>query len=1343
MNTASWSYPLAGTLLLAALGMLARQAASGRWSAPEVVTCLLSVGFGTTLVLVSSVDAGANLFVVALDETEVASLRSSRPDLIRSGRRCHVIFVGAGTNTPEPNAADDCDAALRTPWRSATLPSAVERAVTLVESRAWMAKLFDALRFVKPIIVLTRATDRAGAENLRLQSLIERLAAQGIRIEIADPESSGSTATAAAMTITPRQSEISGNYSDNLSFTIEVTGAGVAPTDVACSLGGDCVPDAPCVGARCSCPAGTECSPFGRCATRCSPSAGCAPRDAGTSMLCLDGFCSSESWRPNVLAAQAWGGPSQTLLLKDFEGVSLPDNRWHALRCAALDADKHAIAIATVMVPKKLRTAFAVRGESQRFRLEAFPRDPATGVIEPVVPYHEAWKNRAALSLDSRFRVEVSSEKDFKNELAVVSSTTDVVVISDASKKFWTENCKALGEARRDGKVLVVSGLPAATACPEQRLPELATTDVVFSREPRVVIIPDHSRQGAILWPPPTPAAGTLKLEAAATPATLSDGEWIQQRLMETALEGRQGTQSILDASGRPLERTVERYLLPEREEIPPQQPGSKSMLSSSSVAKRLAPQTEFFQKVPEEPAAHRAGIQDVVVVFAYDGQQPQSGSDSLATLLAWGATVIVVPLESFYRPAIDESGCDGTCFDLLTWLKTSVAVAGKKAPTGRLVGTATTARRLLSWNGADFVPVGGLQQIVPIALEEASVAPVGDRLKNKIDSLIKPDRFRMEALSLDRFIDPRVLKGNAAPTLVAGALANGGVPLRFQVLKPDPTRGWYALLQLKDTAGVFPPLVVGGAQAAAKREFLTPMIALTYDPLEGRPELPANTTWRSDPEKALAIFGKPDGWGARRWEDLVVSASGLMLSGRQGMVTAMRYESELLLVSVRQRPVRLGSPPQLRLVSNGAACSTESGAALRLREYAPELSLGVFEAPPQTVNELCGDSLGCEAMFCPGTCDPNEPCDALAVAGLPARRTISSGAQGLRASEALVAAARYSGGGVSSQEHSMRESIRLPVVLLIAASLIALWTSVVLVRLFGRARRVSLSADKTKTDAWGLGAAVREIGEHLGKASSLEREGEFALRRTLAVGDPLRSIVKTDLLMSAVEQFAEMLIPRVTDRFRTQAKYLRIAANVGTSVTLPAFLSTKLRGAGRVCEGLAHVAWTGQTHVTFDAITGPDSVVTNGSFTSSPSEGFVQMFFLGEVSTGAVVRPRLELDDGESLVYVSDFLNEDLPALQREFARIEEEGGRVAVIHVYWEGELDLLESTVGSGGASAFRAGLSSEDLRAEQTELVARLERDFSELTGGVLSISVTSPNEELISAIINSPCLEVLR
>jgi hypothetical protein len=1348
----------AGSLLaLAALWTL-RAVVGPRQRASAYIELALSVPVLLALyglLFLSSVDAQQR--VVLILQPPVEERLSGLMELDAPGLLCAALLLtseamgeNAVQESQEDPFTDGCSLALESARLGGRIDDALSHASLLLERRPFWQKALDYLegRSLR-VVVLVRDPEswRQSQQRLDLRAHLKRLEAAGAQLLVATNRADQAPPWESQLQIALLSRRISREQRPELQFRLRLVGP--PPKDalaVSCVLGGDCLGGA-------SCPGGSACT-AGACVVPCNAPSCEAPRprfrfQALPAHVTPDPTPGGDAWLLSPSGSGPW-------TIDHFEPGELDHGReWIPLRCEVGTTQPHRV-IATATT--------AVFVDAAKVPVIS----PGRGHLAP-----QAGSEPSLSDVNKRHRLFLYVTESAE---PMGAEAARAMVFDDLSPEDWKSQCAVLKRSLETGVPTVVAGLSSQDICPGidlgVRHPSRLRS-VFFDRRPQLHVDFDRSRLGRFLSPPKNPGTPIVvaKLDASPSHDLLVK---LQIRLIREAVHLAWELHVLETWAETPSEDV----LAPRKEKLPTYEvftPDSRlreaellanrpdgdktgTMLATSSIPSRLAALP--LPKVGTN-GLRRAGIQDSIVLFAYVHDQCFVPADveRAAEYLSWGANLSVIPIRLDFQLRKPECPLGMTAQDsLLGTLKRIAGADGAKAgPLGEQL-----QRRIMIWTGERFQPLSaGLSNasVEAAAVTIDTITTTATGLARHWAELLKPDRYRMRVVGTGRWIDERVLDPGQSESEASPAVSRGGAPLRFEAL--EATSG--AARPLLQIAEGVSPQSPGWTVGLSTFSVAAPVLALGYSPLEGRKgDFRYPVHWRTDPGKRLSIEGQEDRFGPRR----LVDAVSLWTDVRPTVTHSPRIEA----VSYRDETIRLEVSQYLTPSKGEAAQSTAlvvgktglsagvkdcqgSPQRLRLAQILPDRSAFVFELPLGSRAELCGE-LSCRLTLCRAECagaNPPSDCEAadsfyVPAAKLPERRWADADVL-----EQLLALAHYSGGGLLNPAAPARSALRSRFLVALALSLATLWAMVVIARWL-RTKRVAetaaQAAQRLRLDE--VAATVREAGENLGHASPRPPAGPLATVRPMEAGDPLRNMVRSDFLAAAglLSDVEGGLLPRVVERIREEPRRIKVVVNVGTSMrvpTAPGSPAPKLLGAARVAAAVSQIAWSGHAEVTLEAV-GLGAPRIEGPHTVSPADQFVESFILdaARITGSPMLRAPLAADEGEAIVYVSDLLNESLPELSARIEDLQFDGSPVAVVHVYWPGEFEILESglDIGSGMLVA-RGGHTPETLKREHEGLVRELRAACGEARGGLLVVAADIGAGQIVNAVMESDLGALLR
>lgn len=1202
--------------------------------------------------------------------------------------------------------------------RASSFLAAMDAAFRRHEERGWLQQLLDSflLRSRRIVVVVTnRGFWEAQRQELRADDLARRAAALGVTIDVLERTSTAvpPSEQPAVLRIVPLQRVVASNRRwAHGSFRLELESAlfanDRAPTrlDVRCEIDPGLRADGSSL------------------TTRVPPDS--TQRGVATTEIDLAGFSPATEYGPG----------------------------FHLLRCrveAEVRAGTASAEASTFFLAGMHRTYF-VAGTAGRFHLpEAVPLpDPSPDERTALLhAWHRVPPGRWAQSVvfaDSDY----FSEDTFCEVLDTQRKkqiTPYLLVLHDVTDEALVRCASTLSAAIADGMNVLVAGAPReATARALAFLPVFASgpgPDSAWThlRRPRVTVLRDASRIGRIRYAPEPSLTPNPKLEK------LEFGPDIQKAITEPLVAAV--------ASANAGSGDVPWVLYQEDTFDPPLAPNqiqdTAAMWAASQLQARLARMRERTQR----PSARQLAVNDVVLVLTYDVSQSPQSVDEVARALREGATFIIAVVRSPYSKAVSLSATSGA-LDLAGW-KAKVIQRARSLGEGFPFGADDAIRRL---------HVEDLDVSLDAENARGAAAKLGSRIAALVEPRLRPDAQVFAPHRIGRFIDERigfVTADRASRTELShqpAELFRAG-PLVFQQLAVLP----HSALQLVTIASVAsnPKLedggdglsvAVGGVHGAGQ------VTVLGYSPFEGALERsPFKTRWSNDARTRIFAPGGPtaDWWGAQRIIDLsglsstlepsasdtpkVTSARVIDAKGRLAFEVLQRIERGRAVVDPELAACVLGPGPD----PFNAPCTPVRQTKMVLLDAKPDQQKLVYGVSPTMIDALCDRAPGCAAVIGGSRLFLENP---LRQGGNRRVDAISN----LSALSAMVALAQQTGGERLVLGRKLRApevATRIPAALAVVFALAALWMMRVVRRwLQMRAASREVAGDVAAALQESAAGVVAQAGESLGRPVTIRRAGAFAGFRPFEPGDRLDSVPMDDVVL--LTSGASALVPRVAQRIDERARRVVIIVNVGNSMRHPALRSTlpsKLVAAAAICELVAEIAWRGRAEVELHATGLAGGPTMMGTFMASPGEGEVTRLVCGLAHERAVWNPpalRPELDELAAVVYVSDFLNDDLERLQAWATELEDDGGGFGAIHVFSRTELKLLDFGLSpSGRVICERSEWTHHDLEAAHSRFVDMLAATFERFRGGMEVVEAGRTASDLLEELRESPLLEMLR
>jgi hypothetical protein len=276
----------------------------------------------------------------------------------------------------------------------------------------------------------------------------------------------------------------------------------------------------------------------------------------------------------------------------------------------------------------------------------------------------------------------------------------------------------------------------------------------------------------------------------------------------------------------------------------------------------------------------------------------------------------------------------------------------------------------------------------------------------------------------------------------------------------------------------------------------------------------------------------------------------------------------------------------------------------------------------------------------------------------------------------------------------------------------------------------------------------IAMAGEALGALNAISA-GAFAGYRVFGPGDRLRNALREDVLRLSSVLGDVPAIPRVIQRIDERARRVLVMVNVGLPLRTPGDLSgrgPKLLAACRAVELIIEAAAVARAEVMIQAVGVHPLPEPSGPHVGQPDVASIRKYLLepaGRIAPQDGSHSALrELEAGTSLLYVSDFLTEDLGMLASRSADLELDGGSAGFLRVVAPEEL-LLVGTGLAGSSLQDRSGWTEADLEVAYAALGSELERAFDDFSGGLVTISSSQSSIELLESLKESRLFTLLR
>ncbi|HYV49701.1 MAG TPA: hypothetical protein VFA20_32815 [Myxococcaceae bacterium] len=952
-----------------------------------------------------------------------------------------------------------------------------------------------------------------------------------------------------------------------------------------------------------------------------------------------------------------------------------------------------------------------------------------------------------------------------------------VLVLHDLTPATWAARCQDLAQLVASGTTLLVSGAPTRTEAPGCAfLPAFARESgsraVMVDRRPRLTFLLDPSRLGALYHRPQdgtAPPVAHLPTPASkyGAPRPLANGLAVQRALIDGACGALRALDADADCSelerdGSLRRRYVEGQTLPAKFEASATSAGREDQLArASQLSTRLA----ALSAGAPPPAVVRSN--EVLVLFTYDVAQLDRASSELAKLLLRGVQVDVVLLRTPYSAGLGPLAGSRS-------LRDAMSVARQYARDGLVPSLSASSlfdgRALgerLRVDSSHQVDLDGEDPL-------AAAARAGEALGAELGRRLAPEAAIMVVHRQGRFVDGAmgpVVPDGVEPrwqTTPPGAWA---APLQFQVLERNEdveSAKWLSAVPAPGPGGGAPlSAPVGFAGLHGRGEVLV----LGYSIFEGMTgEFFPGAPWRGRPQSRIALVpraGPGDAWGPQRVADAVIFQRSIQPGpGEEPRIVDARVvdPSGRIELEVVQRLHSGGVVDRLWLTGCRAggfsgACKPPDGArrmAGRIVGLDAASQRLTYTFAPSELFQVCGGARGCVATLererAGGSAAPGEV--RLFVDGVPGGA--SGAVADLPVLEALRALALYSGGAEilpGIQPSRSRFPVRSSAVRALVVAALLYW-GVRLVQRWRAAAGLRLTSQRQARLSLAIDArgAVHSAGEALGRPQSALQVGAFAGFRPLEPGNRLSSVVRDDLVVYARARSLgrPTRLPRVARHIEELGRHVRIVVNVGMSMRTPAVRegrAGKLHAAANVCQLLAEVGWHFRSMVEVVPAGLRQAGETFGPAAFAGAAGAVAAHVLaqGKHPTPWMRLARMpEVDRPMSVVVVSDFLNDDLGALGRFAADVEEEGGLFGAVHVHIPEELQLL----GAGVAPGFdllcdRTSWSATDARLAHERFRDEVDVALGGYAGGFLSISGALQAPEILALVSEAPLLAVLR
>lgn len=1277
-----------------------------------------------------------------------------------SVQRCAAIVMG----TPSPPAAqelawrDACagfDAASAA--RVTTPADALRLVVQDVAARGRLRRLYDwavGHRTRALFLVSDPGEWQRARWSIDVARELAALHAVGIAIDVLETGAGAAAGGPPRLAIAPRQPSLPavGAQSERYRFDLSLRGEPnpdlVRTVQRVCALDGECVADPECgPGSRCM--AGACVGPDGTCrgepcATRVPPPWWLAPADAEVVP------------EPGDRTALRTRAP---ISLAAFSGsYPLLQQGWHPLRCRASYASRTqgpVVVDATTYVASRLPQLVVVQGAGGALRLTPTADRASTerADLEDVI------RDRIIQRTDSVASTIFQSPLVLERELAVQPArspghgpcldpaqceSAKMLVVNDATTAFWQAYCPWILARVEQGMNLVISGAPpdvaACASLPVHGHVAALATAIGgerggridwFDRQPRVTFVLDPSRVGHLRYRPRGPAS-LAQLDK------LSDGFAAQgdvvKAVVETDPEFRfdATTGAITHTRSDPAHRPFRSFAIADlglpwsAYHVAPGDEGQPGMQDSSFLAERVS---RWLARAPDE---HRFGIGDVVVVFGYElAQPPRTTRSRLAHIAARGARVIVVPLASPFasQPLV-------------------AAVTSQLTP--RVDGPFARQGRSLD-DRVEVLPAIDLANATATGVEHAT-RDILQRLHAQDDV----SRMRVQVTGLGRFIDERALTGGRPVPVALPVTVPWAAPLRFQRLDVRTDRPVLELMQLvEDRPGrTLAPIALGYGSLLGRGHVLT----LGYSIFEGAGrDFPFAVPWLDDPAARLNAPGRPDLWGPRRILDLGwLTAQIEPLPSQSPRVVAIDVEAERTLVfTVRQLMDKRTTFESMHLRPARADAASpdcthdDRSIDLVLRALHPEQHTVAFELPLSSWERACPHG-PCTVLLCRRSCigaqcqEPIASSDPIFLQA-PAHHA-SSMFDDIAVLDQLRTLAMYSGGGAGLELTPLSRSNRPVAVVGVSAVMALLWSQRLLRRIRGR-RRARPAVEGTPDTIANARGYLREIGEALGSPATDLAAGAVAGVRPIDPGEQLRSAVRQDVLVMAGLAGPDLAGSiRVLQRIDERTRRLLVVVHVGASMQIPRERgrSDKLRAAAMVCEVLAEIVWATRGEVRLALVHGS---TVSAPLVVAPGGPHPAEAILAHASQRRGWQSRLPhelVGPGDTVVYVSDYLNENLDQLARSVEDIEADGSPTGFVHIVSSSEHHLTDFGIHPHSGSVLdRSELAARELGEAYERFGHELDARLDHASGGVLHVRSPIRAAELVVLVRTSRLLPFLR
>jgi hypothetical protein len=274
--------------------------------------------------------------------------------------------------------------------------------------------------------------------------------------------------------------------------------------------------------------------------------------------------------------------------------------------------------------------------------------------------------------------------------------------------------------------------------------------------------------------------------------------------------------------------------------------------------------------------------------------------------------------------------------------------------------------------------------------------------------------------------------------------------------------------------------------------------------------------------------------------------------------------------------------------------------------------------------------------------------------------------------------------------------------------------------------------------------AAAGEWGSH---STTWTRTGASGGLRPLEPGDRVSAMVVDDLIR--MSRGDRSVLPRMSLRIEEAAPTTGVLVNLGPSMRQPAQAGrpAKVVLAAQVADLVASHAWQGRASASVRAVGITGDSIAIAETTLHPGQGEVEraLLDLSRRPPARVSTPwATEGHEVGALVYISDFLREDLEALSVWLTQTEASGVRVAGILVYSVVEYTMIETgRLASTREFVDRPDWSTRDVAREMRRRADQVERIFELASGGLTIADTGMTTQDLEMILEERRVLEVLR